>query len=227
MTGFVGPLVEAGYRVVALDAPAHGQSPGRQLGPYHYADAVLRAGDSLGPLEGSIAHSFGGFALINAIHNGLRVKRAALIAPATTSIASHPQLLSELLKLHPITRQRFFALADQLARSQSVPPDRLGRGLNLPALFLHDPGDQRVAFVDSLLVSERWRGARLEAVPGLGHNRILSDQNVIGAVVMFMAGEAWSDQRGPRLGPFTEARMVTPSDQRVAEAIFHRLQEVV
>src|SRR5215208_5699212 len=47
---FVDPLVAAGYRVVALDGPAHGDSPGRTTTGPEFARALIATRDVVGPL---------------------------------------------------------------------------------------------------------------------------------------------------------------------------------
>lgn len=52
-------LVNAGYGVVALDAPAHGRSPGREANVVLFARALLEAASELPPLKAVIGHSMG------------------------------------------------------------------------------------------------------------------------------------------------------------------------
>lgn len=40
LTGFVAPLMKAGFRVVAFDAPAHGDAPGKQANGFQMAAAM-------------------------------------------------------------------------------------------------------------------------------------------------------------------------------------------
>ncbi|HEX8428338.1 alpha/beta hydrolase [Hymenobacter sp.] len=52
-------LVAAGYRVVALDAPAHGASDGRQATLVSFAGAIQAVANAIGPVYGVVAHSSG------------------------------------------------------------------------------------------------------------------------------------------------------------------------
>ena len=52
---FIAPLVDAGYQAIALDGPAHGESPGKTMDPVHFAQGVIEAGNEVGPLAGVIA----------------------------------------------------------------------------------------------------------------------------------------------------------------------------
>jgi len=59
MTPFVDPVVTAGFRVVALDLPGHGESAGSVSSLIHFASALVRAAALFRPVHGLVAHSFG------------------------------------------------------------------------------------------------------------------------------------------------------------------------
>ena len=68
---FVDPLVAAGFRVVALDGPAHGDSSGRTTTGPEFARAMVATRDAVGPLAAVVGHSFGGFTSLLAVSRGL------------------------------------------------------------------------------------------------------------------------------------------------------------
>src|SRR5215211_5895674 len=59
MTGFVEPLLAAGYRVVAYDQPAHGESDGRTTNLLEIAPTMDLIAQREGNFHAVIAHSFG------------------------------------------------------------------------------------------------------------------------------------------------------------------------
>src|SRR5215212_5928679 len=59
MTGFVDPLLFAGYRVVAYDQPAHGESDGTMTNLLEIAPTMDLIARHAGPFDAVIAHSFG------------------------------------------------------------------------------------------------------------------------------------------------------------------------
>jgi alpha-beta hydrolase superfamily lysophospholipase len=69
----LGPaLVEAGFRVVAHDAPAHGISTGTESALPLFAEAVRMVGAYFGPAAAVIGHSLGGASAVLALRDGLR-----------------------------------------------------------------------------------------------------------------------------------------------------------
>jgi hypothetical protein len=93
MAAFVRPLVGSGFRVVAYDAPAHGESPGRTSAAPELARALSAVAAALGGLHGVVAHSVGGAATMLAVRTGLKLDGAEsywLLRPicGATSISS-------------------------------------------------------------------------------------------------------------------------------------------
>src|SRR3981081_3662654 len=107
---FVGPLLDAGFEVIAFDAPAHGASSGSfASGPAFARAARAVAGDAV---SGIIAHSLGAAGSAIALAQGLSAHRVGFLAPAALIVS----LLEEFIRLRQIPepvaaelRQRFAA----------------------------------------------------------------------------------------------------------------------
>lgn len=191
--GFVAPLVAAGYRVVAFDAPAHGASgPGRHGTSTtipEFAAALHAAVQAHGRPHAVIAHSMGAAAAAFALREGVRPARLVLLAPPAD--------------LHAMLR----AFADQLGLGRRV---RAGleravqRQVGLPfaafdvpaiadavaippTLIVHDRDDREVAFAQAAAIAVAWPDARLVATTGLGHRKLLRDEAVRDDVIGFVA----------------------------------------
>ena len=189
MTGFVAPLVRAGFHVVAFDQPAHGQSAGKRATVLLFEQAVLAVARRLGPIHAVIAHSLGATGVGLALAQGLPVERAVLLAPPSEarfyarafaralglSAAREDGLLAEMRRLLDGDFGRV-DLGQQAARVQT------------PVLIVHDPDDPAVPFAHGRTIAEALPHARLRPAPGLGHHRILRDPDVIDAAVAFVAG---------------------------------------
>src|SRR5690554_331085 len=84
---FVAPLLERGRRVVAFDAPGHGEAGPGVLGPGkgtfpEMAEALAAVIEHVGPAEGVVGHSLGCHVAANVVHRGAPAERIALIAPS-------------------------------------------------------------------------------------------------------------------------------------------------
>jgi pimeloyl-ACP methyl ester carboxylesterase len=188
---FVEPLLAAGKRVVAFDAPAHGDSPGKQTNPLEYSQAILAVGKELGNIEGIIAHSMGGGATIIALSQGLQAERIVLLASAA-DWDYQMRLFAKYLGLPAKATERLVAVIEEGAKIdvQQFNSASVAKTLKQPALLFHDPEDQRVPYRDSVAIAENMRHARLVTVHQLGHGGVLEDKAVIEQAVSFLRGQA-------------------------------------
>lgn len=191
---FVRPLVEAGHRVVAFDAPSHGESDAGALGTgrstaTEFADALTATVAAYGPPAAIVAHSLGGVSTMLALADGLRAPRLVLIAPAVDPFAQLDSFAA-MLGFGPRVRD---ALVERLTRLARRPMDDFVIANLLvridcpPVLVAHDRGDRETPFAQGELLASTWPGsARFLATDGLGHNRILRDPAVITAITRFL-----------------------------------------
>ncbi|MEO6775274.1 MAG: alpha/beta fold hydrolase [Kofleriaceae bacterium] len=184
---FVQPLVEAGLSVVTFDAPAHGDSPERQLYLTDHADAVADVVAALGPVHAIIAHSFGAAAVLLAhTRAGLEVPRTILISP-NAILDDSVVRFAQHLGLDHADR---IALEQRLAAHTGIDFDTLAldhlvAGRDSALLVVHDHDDREVPLSHGCRLAAAWPNAQLRITHELGHRRILRDPTVIAAVVSF------------------------------------------
>lgn len=183
---FVDPLVAAGYRAVALDGPAHGDSPGVTTTGPEFAQAIVATRDAVGALAAIVGHSFGGFTSLLAISHGVRAERLVVIG-APSSV---PEVLDEYMRLIGLPRRAGAALVRTLeqrvgAKMESFDVASFARAVTIPVLVVHDTGDAEVPYSEGARLSALL-GARLVTTTGLGHRRILFAPEVVGAIVEFI-----------------------------------------
>jgi pimeloyl-ACP methyl ester carboxylesterase len=189
VAAFVEPLLRAGFQVLAVDAPGHGETPGDSTNILECA-AVLRAVEhAYGPLHGAITHSFGGMVLAYTMQHGLRVERVvSLSAPATVEflVDGFAQTLSMPRAVIENLRRRMEQRFDNnfWARISTV---NNVRNLTVPALVIHDANDVSVPWQQGEMIAAAWPGARFMKTQGLGHGRILRDHAVVEAAVAFIS----------------------------------------
>lgn len=184
----VAPLVEAGMSVVAFDAPAHGDSPGSRLYLTDHADAIADVITAVGPVHAVVAHSFGAAAVLLAhARHGVDVARNVMIAP-NVLIDDAIVKFARSVALDDRDRDSF---ERHLVGASGVPIDalsveQLAGARDASLLVFHDTGDREVALVHGQRLAATWPNARLELTEGLGHRRILRDDEVIERTVRFL-----------------------------------------
>ncbi len=188
--GFVEPLVERGYRVVAFDAIGHGQSPGKFLSLPELATCIQLVADELGEVYGVIAHSLGGAATTFALSRGLRVQRAVFISPP-----SDPRvflsMVSSALGASDEVRARVKKRVERRLGTmlEDMRAETLARSMSTPLLVIHDENDKEVPVRVGRRIANAWPGAELVITEGLGHQRILRAEPVVNRAVGFIDAE--------------------------------------
>lgn len=180
-------LAARGYQLIALDAPAHGRSPGEEANPVVFADAAVEAAAELGPLHAVVGHSMGGAAVLLAQSRGLRAGRSVAIA-APAALPDVLRRLSRAFGLPLRASRAFFAQMERHAGEPAVTLDveRLGHTLHGPLLLVHDRDDEVVPFGDGERIAMA-TGAELFVTRGLGHREVLREARVLDRITSFLA----------------------------------------
>lgn len=197
LASFVPALEAAGYRAIAIDGPAHGASPGRRTSLVEFAEAVLRVAETVGPLAGIIAHSFGGAATAVAISRtsrtsqGLNPKRIVFVAPASDPLLATRRFAAALGLPEPGRRAMQARLEKKIGvRMEDLVVPPLAAGFDVPLRVVHDRDDREVPWEEGSAIAAAWPGAELITTRGLGHYRILHDPEVVREAVEFLGGQA-------------------------------------
>ncbi|MCW8955955.1 MAG: alpha/beta hydrolase [Gammaproteobacteria bacterium] len=185
---FAQPLVDAGFRVVAFDAPAHGKSPGKQTTIFQIIEAMNLVANDTGPVHAIISHSFGAMVIARALATGLSTEKVVCISPP-----AHTDFLIEsfcqTLKVPEATKIRFVKKIEKRfgddVRSL-ISAEFNARTLSVPALIIHDRNDKEVPWQQGERLARAWPGSRLALTEGLGHRRILRNQAVVKMAVDFI-----------------------------------------
>jgi pimeloyl-ACP methyl ester carboxylesterase len=189
---FVGPLVEAGLRVVGFDTPGHGESSPGVLGPgrssaVEMTEALVAVAERHGTPGAVVAHSLGCTTAALAMSDGLPTARLALVAPSADVLAMTDNLAGAL-GYGPRTKRLFDARLEALAGRPLTDFDLTRIVGPAPTLVVHDRKDKEVAYSEGVRVAEAWPAATLESTEGLGHQRILRDPGVVTRVADFVTG---------------------------------------
>ena len=206
MGAFARPLVDAGFGVITLDGPGHGQSSGRRSSVPQYAEALAMLAEKVGPVHGIVTHSFGGAATGWAAQRVPLAARLVFIAPPG-DLDQYVTFFGDLLGLSPkvlirmvsLLVQRFNLRWDEVRYATLTPVD----GVDL--LVIQDRDDKDSPFSNGLEVAAAWPDSRLVATSGLGHRRILRNPDVIAQTVDFLSVGAGLREAAEAL-PYNGAR---------------------
>ncbi|MCK6691392.1 MAG: alpha/beta hydrolase [Thermoanaerobaculia bacterium] len=168
------PLVQAGFQVVAVDAPAHGRSSGRRFTMVRYADILRALLQRFGPIHALVAHSVGGAAGIWAmgtVSPALRPQKAVILASfshlqtimdgARQKVGASDALMAAMdAEIERVTGAR---IAHYSLMRQA---EKLG---DVDALLIHDRKDRVTAVQESEKLHRSWPGARALFTEGYGH----------------------------------------------------------
>jgi len=192
MTSFVQPLREAGYRIVAFDQPAHGESDRRMANILEIAPAMDLIARQEGPFEAVIAHSFG-----TLITSFVLVNRAFPHPTRLIYLGSFNRLLDSLPRfqmLAGLPDPIMDGLRDMIYTNfgkdvlDAIWNEKMTQSIDIPALMFHDTADNVTPVEDSRAIARTWKSARLIETQGLGHRGALQSADVHKQIVEFMKG---------------------------------------
>ena len=192
MARMIQKLVADGWDVVGLDLPGHGQSTGRSLNIKLGVEAVQAASTWLGPFDMAIGHSFGGVVAVNAAVGSIKGQkpvpfgRIAVIA----SPNSMPEMFKGVGKHFGLGKRAQAAMERRIHLVAGHPLDRYVVSDQLKqfdgdVLVIHAPDDREVAFASGEAMAKAGPHVTMLPTPGLGHRRIIADENVLVALTQF------------------------------------------
>ncbi|MCH7619782.1 MAG: alpha/beta hydrolase [Candidatus Marinimicrobia bacterium] len=191
MGHFAGALVEKGYKVIAFDMPAHGDSEGKTTNLFEISELTARICEKHGPVHSVIAHSFGGMALCNAVHrHNLNVNRAVLIASPFTMkyiIDSFRDLMNITQKVSDIMIDRIVKrfMKDRKVDIHELSVDLFAKSLDFPILVIHDRDDKDVTYDQGEGYANNLPDVEFVTTEGLGHRWILKNPEIVKKIIEF------------------------------------------
>ena len=185
-SGLASHLKAFGYRVWALDARAHGESPGRRATPLDLFIGLRELLAQTNEQISVVGHSLGASAAMLAMREGFAFARCVLLSGPTgfsdvfarynNSVGLSNQCLENLVcRIEAHIGCRLDSL--DLLRA---PPQG-------PALIIHDTQDKEVPLVSSVALANAWPEVELLVTEGLGHRRILHDRAVWERIACYLS----------------------------------------
>jgi pimeloyl-ACP methyl ester carboxylesterase len=190
MTGFVDPLLFAGYRVVAYDQPAHGESDGRMTNLLEIAPTMDLIAKHEGPFYAIVSHSFGTLITSYAL-----VERNFTPPSRLVYFGAFNQLLESLPRFQVqagLSDELMDGFRDMLYENfsrdllESITNESLTPRIPIPALMFHDEADNVTPVEDSRAIARVWKHVHYVETQGLGHRGALQSKSIHEQVVKFL-----------------------------------------
>lgn len=181
-------LKKTGSTIIAIDAPAHGLSAGKEFNVPNYAAFIDVAVQKFQP-NFLVGHSIGGAACVYYQHKYQNTKLQKMVllgAPSDlkTLITNYVALLSlntkmvQLLENHFIDNFKF--------KLEDFSGQIFGKSLHLPGIIAHDTEDTVVDFAEGKKIANSWKNATFIQTQGLGHS--MHDDDLYQKITQFLVG---------------------------------------
>jgi len=191
MRSFVQPLVNQGFRVVAFDGPAHGNSTGKRTNILEFAQTITAIINRLGGVNAVITHSFGGMCLTYAsrlLMPEVKIPKAVMVA-VPTNFDDILLKIGETMNFSDSVKKEVDKMVFDIAGEYPIDmhiPKAVGKTQIENLLVVHDKKDPIVEFRFAEEIHATWLESKLIATEGLGHYRIMKHDGVIDRVVDFI-----------------------------------------
>jgi pimeloyl-ACP methyl ester carboxylesterase len=187
---YIAPLLKLGYRVLAFDAPAHGQSEGKHIHVVVYQEAIQKIMEQAGPIHHFIGHSLGALTLsmIAEQIDQAEARKFVLIAPATKTTTTFANFF-KMMHLNEATINAFI----QYVRSRTshtveyFAADRALTNYQGPVLWVHDEKDLVCPYEDIIHFKVNApSNIKFLITNGLGHNKVYKTTEVMDQILTFL-----------------------------------------
>lgn len=166
-------LLQQGYDIYAIDAPAHGKSVGGSFALVYYAQAMAEVVNLVQPSK-IIGHSAGGMATIHYLHHEPEAARPSQVALLATP-AELTHFMDSFQRILGLRKEIMQALEREFVRRFNrtfdyFSPATFVKHLDLPGLIIHDEHDDVAPVQGAHTLANAWSGSELQLTQGLGHS---------------------------------------------------------
>lgn len=183
---FAEAFEKLGFQIVSFDAPAHGKSPGNATLMPDFIASILEIEKQFGPFEAAIGHSLGGMSLLNAVKEGLQIKRLTIIGSGDIVKDIMDDFVKKLQldsKISDLLRIHFEKKSNRTMDSYSS--FHAAAQISIPVLVIHDENDDEVPVSCAHHIHQHLKNGDLMITQNLGHRKILGDAAVIQKTIQF------------------------------------------
>ena len=181
-------LLQKGFSTISFDAPAHGKSGSKTTLMPEFIAAILEIEKHFDPFEYAVGHSLGGMSILNAIKQGLNVKKAVIIGSGdliqdilddfVLKIQLNPKTAS-MMKTH--FEKKFGVEMESYSASFAA------KSVEIPVLVIHDKNDDEISVKAAHDIHSNLKNGEILITEKLGHRKILGDKKVIESIINFIS----------------------------------------
>lgn len=183
---YIKGLLEAGFTVHALDAPASGNSQGKRLNALLFSAAVKTYIDKNGAPYVMIGHSLGGAAAVmsTTLLQAARPSKMVLMGVFAESM----RVIRDFGQLLGANERVIQAIFSEVEKRSGMPIEaysvaqKIALLQDVEGLVVHDLQDEVAPVEEGSLIAAAW-GAQFLQTSGMGHS--LQDKSVVKAVLEF------------------------------------------
>jgi pimeloyl-ACP methyl ester carboxylesterase len=181
-------LLQKGFSTVSFDAPAHGKSSSKTTIMPEFIASILEIEKQFGPFEFAIGHSLGGMSILNAIKQGLSIKKGVIIGSGDViqdilddfvlKLGLKPETAS-MMKIH--FEKKFGEAMENYSASFAA------QSVETPMLVVHDQHDNEISVKAAHNIHHNLKNGSIFITENLGHRKILGDKKVIESIIKFIS----------------------------------------
>nr|WP_315200865.1 alpha/beta fold hydrolase [uncultured Flavobacterium sp.] len=165
-------LQKSGSTIIAIDAPAHGQSSGKEFNVPRYAEFINKAVKKYNPSI-IIGHSIGGAACVyhQYLHPETSIEKMVILgAPSDlkTLIDNYIQMLSLNRKMFTLLEKRY--LENFNLKLEDFSGGAFAQHIKIDGIIAHDTADTVVAFEEGQKIANGWKKGKFITTNDLGHS---------------------------------------------------------
>lgn len=180
-------LLELGYSTISFDAPAHGKSPGNCTLMTEFIASILELEKLYGQFQYIVGHSLGGMSTLNAIKQGLNIKKAVIIGSGD----SVNDILFDFVNRLELNKKIAIKMRESFEKEYQMDMESFSayvaaKDVNVPILVIHDKHDEDVPYSASENIHKHLENSELHLTENLGHRKILGDKEVINKIADFI-----------------------------------------
>lgn len=187
MYKIIEKLLQSGYKVIAIDGPAHGKSTGNKTMMPEFIKTIEKVYEIYGPFDVAIGHSMGGIALLN-VQASRHLFNKLVIIGAPDSIYDIFHNFVKKLELKPVVAEKLIDMFEKITKKSiyEFHGSYACKHIEKPVLIIHDENDREVPIQDAINNYNNLKNGKLIKTKGLGHTRILKNDKIIEDIIKFL-----------------------------------------